>query len=58
MPQTTTNNPSIPQTTKSYTVAPDIAEEICDDGIDNDSDTLIDFSDMDCNPISFNSNQR
>jgi hypothetical protein len=51
MPQTTTNNPSIPQTTKSYTVAPYIAEEICDDGIDNDSDTLIDFSDMDCNPI-------
>jgi hypothetical protein len=50
MPQTTTNNPSIPQTTTAYTPAPYITEEICDDGIDNDSDTLIDFSDRDCNP--------
>jgi hypothetical protein len=50
MPQTTTNNPSIPQTTTAYTPAPHITEKICDDGIDNDSDTLTDFSDRDCNP--------
>jgi hypothetical protein len=51
MPQTTTNNPSIPQTTTAYASAPYITEVICDDGIDNDSDTLIDLSDRDCNPI-------
>jgi hypothetical protein len=51
MPQTTTNNPSTPQTTTTYASAPYITEVICDDGIDNDSDTLIDLSDRDCNPI-------
>jgi hypothetical protein len=50
MPQTITN-PSIPPTTTTYTPAPHIAEEICNDGIDNDSDTLIDFSDEKCNPL-------
>jgi hypothetical protein len=51
IPQTTTNNPFIPQTTTAYAPAPYITEVICDDGIDNDSDTLIDISDRDCNPI-------
>ena len=50
MPQTITN-PSISPTTTTYTPAPHIAEEICNDGIDNDSDTLIDFSDEKCNPL-------
>lgn len=51
VPQTITD-PSIPPpmttttTTSSYN-----AEEICDDGIDNDSDTLVDFSDEKCNPL-------
>jgi hypothetical protein len=49
LPQTITN-PSIPSpqatTTESY-----ITEETCDDDIDNDSDTLIDFSDGKCNSL-------
>jgi hypothetical protein len=49
LPQTITN-PSIPPpqatTTKSY-----ITEETCNDGIDNDGDTLIDFSDGKCNML-------
>jgi hypothetical protein len=49
LPQTITN-PSIPPpqatTTKSY-----ITEETCNDGIDNDGDTLIDFSDGKCNSL-------
>ncbi|MDW0283129.1 MAG: hypothetical protein QN720_11550 [Nitrososphaeraceae archaeon] len=49
LPQTITN-PSIPPpqatTTKSY-----ITEETCNDDIDNDSDTLIDFSDGKCNSL-------
>ncbi len=51
----TITNPSIPQpttlTTTTTTPIPHIAEEICNDGIDNDSDTLIDFSDGECNPL-------
>jgi hypothetical protein len=53
MPQTITN-PSISPTTTTtttYTPVPHIAEEICNDGIDNDSDTLVDFSDEKCNPL-------
>ena len=52
IPQTITN-PSIPPTTTMTTTtpAPHIAEEICNDGIDNDSDTLIDSSDEKCNPL-------
>lgn len=50
MPQTITN-PSISPTTTTYTPEPHIAEEICNDGIDNDGDTLIDFSDEKCNPL-------
>src|ERR671914_765238 len=50
LPQTITN-PSISPTTTTYTPVPHIAEEICNDGIDNDSDTLIDFSDEKCNPL-------
>jgi hypothetical protein len=45
IPQTITN----PSTTTTTTSAPHIAEEVCNDGIDNDSDTLIDFSDKECN---------
>jgi hypothetical protein len=49
LPQTITN-PSIPSpqatTTESY-----ITEETCNDDIDNDSDTLIDFSDGKCNSL-------
>jgi hypothetical protein len=51
MPQTITNPSIPPTTTTTYTPAPHIAEEICNDGIDNDSDTLIDFSDEKCNPL-------
>jgi hypothetical protein len=51
MPQTITNPSISPTTTTTYTPAPHIAEEICNDGIDNDSDTLIDFSDEKCNPL-------
>ena len=51
----TITNPSIPQpttlTTTTSTPVTYIAEEICNDGIDNDSDTLIDFSDTQCNPL-------
>jgi hypothetical protein len=50
----TITNPSIPQpTTMTTTTTPVtyIAEEICNDGIDNDSDTFIDFSDGECNPL-------
>jgi hypothetical protein len=51
----TITNPSIPQpttlTTTTSTPVTYIAEEICNDGIDNDSDTLIDFSDAQCNPL-------
>src|SRR5918994_166677 len=50
MPQTITN-PSISPTTTTYTPVSHIAEEICNDGIDNDSDTLVDFSDEKCNPL-------
>ena len=46
IPQTITN----PSTTTTTTPASHIAEEVCNDGIDNDSDTLIDFSDEECNP--------
>ena len=42
MPKTMTN-PSISPTTTTYTPAPHIAEEICNDGID--------FSDEKCNPL-------
>src|ERR671923_1903021 len=45
IPQTITN----PSTATTTTPAPHIAEEVCNDGIDNDSDTLIDFSDEECN---------
>src|ERR671923_959567 len=48
IPQTITN-PST--TTTTTTPASHIAEEVCNDGIDNDSDTLIDFSDGECNPL-------
>jgi hypothetical protein len=48
--QQTTSIESMPTTT-TYNPAPHIAEEICNDGIDNDSDTLIDFSDEKCNPL-------
>src|SRR5215208_6612897 len=41
MPQTITNPSISPTTTTTYTPVPHIAEEICNDGIDNDSDTLI-----------------
>jgi hypothetical protein len=44
-PQTTNDNPPIPETT---TAPPIITRETCDDGIDNDGDILIDFSDRDC----------
>ena len=47
IPQTITN----PSTTTTTTPAPHIVEEVCNDGIDNDSDTLIDFSDEECNPL-------
>ena len=47
IPQTITN----PSTTTTTTPAPHIEEEVCNDGIDNDSDTLIDFSDEECNPL-------
>jgi hypothetical protein len=47
IPQTITN----PSTTTTTTPAPHIAEEVCNDGIDNDSDTLIDFSDEECNAL-------
>ena len=46
IPQTITN----PSTTTTTTPAPHIEKEVCNDGIDNDSDTLIDFSDEECNP--------
>ena len=46
IPQTITN----PSTTTTTTPAPHIVEEVCNDGIDNDSDTLIDFSDEECIP--------
>ena len=45
IPQTITNPSTTTTTTPSH-----IAEEVCNDGIDNDSDTLIDFSDEECNP--------
>src|ERR671921_1646537 len=51
MPQTITNPSISPTTTTTYTPVPHIAEEICNDGIDNDSDTLVDFSDEKCNPL-------
>ena len=50
----TITNPSIPSpTTMTTTTTPVtyVVEEICNDGIDNDSDTLIDFSDEECNPL-------
>jgi hypothetical protein len=47
IPQTITN----PSTTTTTTPAPHIVEEVCNDGIDNDSDTLIDFSDEECIPL-------
>jgi hypothetical protein len=47
IPQTMTN----PSTTTTTTPAPHIEKEVCNDGIDNDSDTLIDFSDEECNPL-------
>jgi hypothetical protein len=51
IPQTITNPSIPPTTTMTTTPAPHIAEEVCNDGIDNDSDTLIDFSDEECNPL-------
>src|SRR5215207_8526159 len=59
MPQTMTN-PSIPPPTAMTTTtpAPYIAEEICNDGIDNDSDTLIDFSDEKCNLLQSQQQQQ
>ncbi|HEU4822429.1 MAG TPA: hypothetical protein VFS97_03300 [Nitrososphaeraceae archaeon] len=47
IPQTITNSSTMTTTTPAL----HIAEEICNDGIDNDSDTLIDFSDEECNPL-------
>jgi hypothetical protein len=52
----TITNPSIPpQTTMTTTTSSApvtyISEEICNDGIDNDGDTLIDFSDEQCNTL-------
>src|SRR5215218_8396121 len=51
----TITNPSIPpQTTMTTTTSAPvtyIVEEICNDGIDNDSDTLIDFSDGQYNTL-------
>ena len=51
----TITNPSIqPPTTMTTTTTTPVTyvvEEICNDGIDNDSDTLIDFSDEECNPL-------
>jgi hypothetical protein len=50
IPQTITNPSTTMTTTTTTTPAPHIAE-VCNDGIDNDSDTLIDFSDEECNPL-------
>jgi hypothetical protein len=57
-PQTMTDNPSAPPAMTTITPpttttasATYIAEEICGDGIDNDSDALVDFSDEQCNPL-------
>jgi hypothetical protein len=49
----TITNPSLPPPTTMTTTTPVtyVVEEICNDGIDNDSDTLIDFSDEECNPL-------
>ncbi|HEU4824275.1 MAG TPA: hypothetical protein VFS97_12685 [Nitrososphaeraceae archaeon] len=51
----TITNPSLPppttMTTTTTTPVTYVVEEICNDGIDNDSDTLIDFSDEECNPL-------
>jgi hypothetical protein len=47
-PQTTIDNPPIRETTTGYAPPPVITREICDDGIDNDGDILIDLSDRDC----------
>ena len=49
LPQTITN-PSIPPP-QSTTTASYNTEETCNDGIDNDSDTSIDFSDGKCNSL-------
>jgi hypothetical protein len=51
--QQTTSIESMPQTITNPSISPTttIAEEICNDGIDNDGDTLIDFSDEKCNPL-------
>ena len=49
LPQTITN-PSIPPP-QATTTASYITEEICNDDIDNDSDTLIDLSDGKCNSL-------
>jgi len=51
IPQTIIDNPSIPPITITTTPALHITEEICNDDIDNYGDTLIDFSDGECDPI-------
>jgi len=44
-------------TTTTTTPVTYVVEEICNDGIDNDSDTLIDFSDEECNPLQSHQQQ-
>jgi hypothetical protein len=48
LPPTTADSPFVlPSTTNA--LSSNLAEEICDDGIDNDNDALIDFIDEQCN---------
>jgi hypothetical protein len=60
LPPTTADSPLIaptmttpPETPRTTNALPsNLAEEICDDGIDNDNDALIDFIDEQCNQES------